>query len=101
VPKSPKTLPVPDRKTLTREKTEVQPPWQIIVWDDPINLMTYVTRVLMKVFGYNKALATKLMMEVHTQGRSLVATEPREQAELHVVQLHEHGLQATLEKADA
>jgi len=89
-------------QTTTETKTAeaIDTPWNVVVWNDPINLMAYVVRIFQKVFGYNLDLATKLMMEVHEQGKSLVATESREQAELHVVQLHEYGLQATIEKAD-
>jgi ATP-dependent Clp protease adaptor protein ClpS len=101
VPSRPNPQTVPSRQADPLAQSATEPPWQVIVWDDPVNLMTHVVRVLQKVFGYNRALATKLMLEVHHQGRSLVATEPREQAELHVTQLHEHGLQATLERAEA
>ncbi len=95
-----KALPTPVQDTRTQDRSDLDTPWHVIVWDDPINLMTYVVRVLQKVFGYNHSLATKLMLEVHQKGKSLVASEPREQAELHVIQLHEHGLQATLERAE-
>jgi ATP-dependent Clp protease adaptor protein ClpS len=74
--------------------------WNVIVWDDPVNLMNYVVYVFQKVFGYNRSLANKLMMEVHNEGKSLVATEGREQAELHVQQLHQYGLQATLRRSE-
>jgi ATP-dependent Clp protease adaptor protein ClpS len=97
----PKVQPVPVQKTSTAEKSALAPMWHVIVWNDPVNLMSYVVRVLQRVFGYPRDLATKLMREVHEQGKSLVATEEREQAELHVIQLHEHGLQATLERAEA
>lgn len=72
------------------------PLWDVIVWNDPVNLMTYVVFVFQRVFGYNRAIATKLMREVHNAGKSLVATETRETAELHVHQLHSYGLQATM-----
>ena len=87
-------------ETLTRETVEHDLPWNVIVWDDPINLMSYVVMVFQKVFGYPKELARKLMLEVHNEGKSLVATESHEQAELHVMQLHEYGLQATMQKQD-
>ena len=73
-------------------------PWVVIVWNDPINLMSYVTFVLQKLFGYPKAKAEKLMMEVHTRGRAVVSTGPRERAEMDVYRLHEHGLWATLQQ---
>ncbi len=73
-------------------------PWQVIVWNDPINLMSYVTFVLQKLFGYSVEKATKLMMDVHTQGKAVVSSGERERAELDVFRLHEHGLWATMEK---
>jgi ATP-dependent Clp protease adaptor protein ClpS len=72
-------------------------PWVVIVWNDPINLMSYVTYVLQKLFGYSLEKATELMLEVHHEGRSAVANGSREQAEMHVFRLHEHGLWATIE----
>ncbi len=72
-------------------------PWVVIVWNDPINLMSYVTFVLQKLFGYSIEKATELMLEVHHEGRSAVASGSREQAEMHVFRLHEHGLWATME----
>lgn len=72
-------------------------PWVVIVWNDPINLMSYVTFVLQKLFGYGLEKATHLMMEVHLKGKAVVASGTREQAELHVFRLHEHGLWATLD----
>lgn len=84
----------------TREMTDLDQPWNVVVWDDPVNLMNYVVYVLQKVFGYNRELAKKLMLEVHHQGRSLVASESREQAELHLHQLHQYGLRATLQPSE-
>lgn len=86
--------------TETQTTVDLDIPWNVIVWDDPVNLMSYVVYVLEKVFGYNRSLATKLMLEVHNEGKSLVATEEREQAELHAHQLHTYGLQATIRRAD-
>lgn len=74
--------------------------WNVVVWDDPVNLMSYVVYVLQRVFGYPRELANKLMLEVHHQGKSLVASEPREQAELHMHQLHQYGLRATLQRSE-
>ena len=90
----------PDIQTETRTHAHLDTPWNVVVWDDPVNLMSYVIYVLQKVFGYNRSLANKLMLEVHNDGKSLVATEDREQAELHVHQLHTYGLQATLRRAE-
>ena len=92
----PGTVSLPDTETATR----LGRIWNVIVWDDPINLMTYVVYVFQKIFGYSTQLATKLMKEVHESGKSLVATEEREQAELHVSQLHQYGLQATMERQE-
>jgi ATP-dependent Clp protease adaptor protein ClpS len=72
-------------------------PWVVIVWNDPINLMSYVTFVLQKLFGYGLEKATQLMMDVHLKGKAVVASGTREQSEMHVFRLHEHGLWATLE----
>ena len=72
-------------------------PWKVIVWNDPINLMSYVTFVLQKLFGYSKAKATQLMLDVHYKGRAVVSHGPKEKAEMDVFRLHEHGLWATME----
>ncbi len=80
------------------ESSEESRAWLVIVWDDPVNLMSYVTLVLRRVFGFSRARAEELMLRVHHEGRAVVAEEPREQAELHVAQLHGYGLQATLER---
>ena len=76
-------------------------PWIVLVWNDPINLMSYVTFVFQKYFGYSKSKATKLMMEVHVDGRSVVSTGSREEMERDVQAMHEYGLWATMQKADA
>ena len=72
-------------------------PWVVIVWNDPINLMSYVTMVLQKLFGYSLEKATSLMLDVHEKGRAVVSSGPREKAELDVSRLHEHGLWATMQ----
>ena len=72
-------------------------PWIVLVWNDPINLMTYVTFVFQKLFGYSLEKATKLMLDVHEKGRAVVANGPREKCELDVFRLHEHGLWATMQ----
>ena len=79
------TVVVPDR------------PWVVIVWNDPINLMSYVTLVIQRVFGYPKEKAEKLMWDVHTKGRAVVSNGNRERCEMDVFRLHEHGLWATME----
>ena len=73
-------------------------PWIVIVWNDPINLMSYVTLVFQKLFGYSKAKATKLMLQVHNEGKAVVSTGSREKAELDVARLHGHGLWATMQR---
>ena len=75
-------------------------PWTTIVWNDPVNLMSYVTYVFVEHFGYSKKKAEKLMMEVHEEGRSVVSTGSREEMERDVQAMHEYGLWATLQKAD-
>ncbi len=82
------------------DQTDRRPdlPWRVIVWNDPINLMTYVTWVLQKLFGYSKAKATKLMMDVHTKGKATVASGTRERAEIDCHRLHQYGLWATIEQ---
>ena len=75
-------------------------PWVTIVWDDPVNLMTYVTYVLMEHFGFSKSKAQELMMKVHTEGKAVVSTGSREEMEHDVARLHEYGLWATLQRGD-
>lgn len=72
--------------------------WNIIVWDDPVNLMSYVVFVFRKLFGYSEAEATKLMLQVHHDGKSVVSSAPRERAEMVCYQLHRYGLWATIER---
>ena len=79
------------------EVVDADRPWVVIVWNDPINLMSYVTFVFQKLFGYSKEKATKLMLDVHHKGRAVVSSGTRERAELDVFRLHEHGLWATME----
>jgi len=85
-----------------KSDTTVEPdrPWVVIVWNDPINLMSYVTFVLQKVFGYSLEKATELMLDVHHKGRAAVSNGTREKAELDVFRLHEHGLWATMQQDD-
>jgi ATP-dependent Clp protease adaptor protein ClpS len=73
-------------------------PWVVIVWNDPINTMSYVTFVFQKLFAYSRQKATKLMLDVHHKGRAAVTSGPRERAELDVFRLHEHGLWATMQQ---
>jgi len=80
--------------------TELATPWVTIVWNDPVNLMSYVAFVFQKYFGYGKKKAERLMMEVHQDGRSVVSTGSREAMERDVQAMHEYGLWATTQKAD-
>jgi ATP-dependent Clp protease adaptor protein ClpS len=75
-------------------------PWVTIVWDDPVNLQSYVTYVFMELFGYPKAKATELMLQVHNEGKAIVSTGSREEMEHDVARLHEYGLWATLQRGD-
>ena len=89
-----------DTLTKTREDTSLDVPWNVVVHDDPVNLMGYVTYVLMKIFGYDEKKAAILMMQVHKQGRSIVWTGQREKAEFYVQQLQSHQLKTSLEKSE-
>lgn len=89
-----------DTLTQTLEEVSTALPWNVVVHDDPVNLMGYVTFVLMKIFGYNEKRASMLMMEVHKQGRSVVWSGEREKAEFYVQQLQAHQLKTSLEKAE-
>ncbi|MGH3036745.1 MAG: ATP-dependent Clp protease adapter ClpS [Gaiellaceae bacterium] len=81
-----------------REEGERDRPWIVVVWNDPVNLMSYVTFVLQKLFGYSRGKATKLMLQVHNEGKAVVSSGTREKAEHDVARLHAHGLWATLRR---
>jgi ATP-dependent Clp protease adaptor protein ClpS len=91
------TAPAEIKEPGTGEVTDVDLPWKVIVWNDPINLMSYVTFVFQKLFGYSHEKAHQLMLDVHHKGKAVVSHGPREKAELDVFRLHEHGLWATME----
>jgi ATP-dependent Clp protease adaptor protein ClpS len=76
-------------------------PWIVIVWDDPINLMNYVTYVFQTYFGFDLATAERLMLAVHHEGKAVVASGPREAMERHVEAMHSYGLWATLQREGA
>ena len=82
------------------EEGFVQTPWVTIVWDDPVNLMSYVTHVFVTYFHYAKSKARRLMLQVHTEGKAVVSSGSREEMERDVTAMHEFGLWATLDKAD-
>lgn len=84
----------------TESEARLDLPWQVVVHNDPVNLMSYVTMVFQKVFGYTREKAERHMMEVHERGRSIVWSGLRERAELYVQQLHGYLLLATLERVD-
>jgi ATP-dependent Clp protease adaptor protein ClpS len=92
----------PEREAAARQETdsaaEPDRPWITVVWNDPVNLMSYVTHVFMTVFGYEKPKAEKLMLDVHQRGRAVVSTGTRERMELDVNTLHGYGLWATLQQ---
>jgi len=92
------TAPVEVDQPDVEDVTVADVPWIVIVWNDPINLMSYVTFVLQKLFGYSRDKATALMLDVHEKGRAVVSNGTREEAEADVFRLHEHGLWATMEK---
>jgi ATP-dependent Clp protease adaptor protein ClpS len=77
---------------------ELDAPWVVLVWNDPINLMSYVAFVFQKLFGYSKSKAHQLMMQVHHEGKAVVSSGTRAEAERDVFRLHEHGLWATMQQ---
>ena len=75
-------------------------PWTLLVWDDPVNLMTYVTWVFTSYFGFPREKAERLMLQVHTEGKAAVASGTREEIERHLEAMHGYGLQATMQQVD-
>ncbi len=94
----PEIIERPDLDENLDEKHETDAPWVVLVWNDPVNLMTYVTFVLQKLFGYSRAKAEQLMWQVHTEGKAVVAQGTRDQSEADVARLHAHGLWATMQR---
>jgi len=92
------TVEAPVRERETRGEEELDVPWQVVVHNDPVNLMTYVTMVFQRVFGYPREKAEQHMLEVHQKGRSILWCGVRERAEFYVQQLHSYLLLATLEQ---
>ena len=74
-------------------------PWNVVVWNDPVTLMSYVVFVLRKLFGHDEAPANRLMLQIHHEGKAVVSSGPREKAEHDVHRLHAHGLHATLQRS--
>jgi ATP-dependent Clp protease adaptor protein ClpS len=94
----PSTVDKPTIEKKTRSEEDLDLPWQVVVHNDPVNLMSYVTMVFQRVFGYPREKAERHMLEVHHNGRSILWSGMRERAELYVQQLHGYLLLATLEK---
>lgn len=92
------TAPVEVEQPDTDEEIERDIPWIVIVWNDPVNLMSYVTWVFQKLFAYPRAKAEKLMMDVHLKGKAVVASGTKGECESHVARLHAYGLWATMQK---
>jgi ATP-dependent Clp protease adaptor protein ClpS len=93
------TLPSADADLETGVVVAPDVPWVTIVWNDPVNLMSYVTHVFRTYFGFPRPEAERLMLQVHHDGRAVVATGPREEMERHTEAMHEYGLWATVAKA--
>ena len=95
-------MPAGDTAVAERPIEQIIPetPWVTIVWDDPVNLMSYVTHVFVTYFHYPKAKAEKLMLQVHNDGKAIVSSGSREAMERDVTAMHGYGLWATLDKAD-
>ncbi|MEA2434818.1 MAG: ATP-dependent Clp protease adaptor protein ClpS [Actinomycetota bacterium] len=94
------TSPIRTEDVDTNDVTAPDRPWIVVVWDDPINLMTYVTYVFQKLFGYALPKARHLMLQVHNEGKAVVSSGAREKAELDCQRLHAHGLWATMSQSD-
>ena len=91
------TAPLEVEEPLTDEALGTDRPWIVIVWNDPVNLMSYVVYVFQKLFGFSLQKATQLMLQVHNDGKAVVSSGNREKSELDVARLHAHGLWATME----
>jgi ATP-dependent Clp protease adaptor protein ClpS len=91
-------VPETEERTETVVESQLDQPWVTIVWNDPVNLMSYVSFVFRSYFGFDRAEAERRMLQVHTEGRAVVASGPREAMERHVEAMHEYGLWATVAK---
>ncbi|MFC8681392.1 ATP-dependent Clp protease adapter ClpS [Microbacterium ureisolvens] len=92
-------IPAVDEDVDVDRRVDPAPPWQTVVWDDPVNLMSYVTHVFREYFGLPRADAERLMLAVHNQGHAVVSEGAREQMELHAQAMHDYGLWATVRQA--
>ncbi len=93
-------MPATTTEKITEPQTGLDQPWNVVIHNDPVNLMSYVTHVIRKIFGYGKEQAEKMMLQVHQEGRSIVWSGVKERAEHYVRELHGYQLLATLQKAD-
>lgn len=93
------SIALPEMDQATDRLAERNGPWQTVVWNDPVNLMSYVVHVFREYFGYSTDRATALMLAVHEEGHAVVAEGPREQMELHAQAMHDYGLWATIRRA--
>jgi ATP-dependent Clp protease adaptor protein ClpS len=94
------TAPAELDQPASEEATKTEPPWVTLVWNDPVNLMSYVTYVFQEYFGYDRAKAERLMLDVHEKGRAVVSNGSREEMERDTEAMHGYGLWATFQKDD-
>jgi len=94
-------MPQTIERTGLREKSAFDTPWNTVVWNDPVNLMNYVSYVFRSYFGFSREEADRRMLQVHNNGHAVVATGPREEMERHVEAMHDYGLLATIVRADS
>ncbi|GAA2620336.1 ATP-dependent Clp protease adapter ClpS [Dactylosporangium fulvum] len=96
---APQVLPIEETHVEVDEVPQTDRPWVTVVWNDPVNLMSYVTWVLQKLFGYSKEKAERLMLDVHHKGKAIVSSGPRERMEYDASRLQAYGLWATVDKS--
>ena len=96
---APQVVPVEETHVEVDEVPQADRPWVTVVWNDPVNLMSYVTWVLQKLFGYSKEKAERLMLDVHHKGKAIVSSGPRERMEYDASRLQAYGLWATVDRS--
>jgi ATP-dependent Clp protease adaptor protein ClpS len=96
---APQVLPIEETHVEVDEVPQTDRPWVTVVWNDPVNLMSYVTWVLQKLFGYSREKAERLMLDVHQKGKAIVTSGARERMEYDASRLQAHGLWATVERS--
>ncbi|MET7397231.1 ATP-dependent Clp protease adapter ClpS [Dactylosporangium sp. AC04546] len=96
---APQVLPIEETHVEVDEVPQADRPWVTVVWNDPVNLMSYVTWVLQKLFGYSKEKAERLMLDVHHKGKAIVSSGPRERMEYDASRLQAYGLWATVDRS--